>query len=149
MTHVRRPLNIYFTLRSREYGFYISRVPFRRLAGSTVGVDEDFDTLVALGLAIGAVEEAREPGCGEGGGGAGGGVEGVVYVGDADGGLGGGFRVVDCQVDFGQGSPEDVEKGNRAGGFGFCGEKRRVSIAGWYKKAVAGTDADRREKTYS
>jgi hypothetical protein len=96
MAHIRRPFDIDLALRCGKNGFYIPRVPFRGFPGAAVRIDENLDALVALRLTVGTLEEASDPGRGKGGGGAGGGVESVVYVGDADGGLGRRFRIVDC-----------------------------------------------------
>jgi len=96
MAHIRRPFDIDLTLRCGKNGFNVPRVPFRGFAGAAVRIDENLDALVALRLTVCTLEEAGDPGRGKGGGGAGGGVESVVYVGDADGGLGCRFRIVDC-----------------------------------------------------
>jgi hypothetical protein len=149
MAHIRRPFDIDLTLCGGENRLDVPRVPFRGFAGPAVRVDEDLDALIALGFAVGAVEEAGDPGRGEGGGGAGGGVEGVVYVGDADGGLGGGFCVVDCQVDLGEGGPEDVEKGDGASGLGLYGDKEVSEyLLLVCREAVVRTDAKGRGGTY-
>ena len=140
MAQILRLLNIDLALRRREDGLDIPRVPFCGFADATIGVDEDLDALLPLGLAVRAVEQAGDPGRGKGGGGAAGGVEGVVDVGDADGCLGGGFRVMDCKVDLGKGGPKDVEEGDGAGGFGFCREKS-MSVA-------EGLNAQSRDKAH-
>jgi hypothetical protein len=143
MAHIGRPLDIDLALRSGENRLDIPRVPFRRFTGAAVRVDEDLDALIALRLAVGAIEEARDPGRGEGVGGAGGGVEGVVYVGDTDGRFGRGLRVVDGEVDLGQGGPEDVEEGNCTGGFGFWCRKEGISTySGACGQAVVTTKAE-------
>ena len=85
MAHVLRLLNIDLALRCGEDRLNFPSIPLRGLTGAAVGIDENLDALLPLGIAICTVQEAGNPGRGEGGGGAGGGVERVVYVGNADG----------------------------------------------------------------
>ena len=124
-----RPLRIDLASRRGENRLDVAREDFLRGAVAGRGVDEDFDAFLALGLAVGAIEEARDPGLGDGLRGF---FDEVLDGGGADDGFGGWGCVVDYEGEGEELGPENVEERDCFGGFGFWWMVREFCVGLWY-----------------